>query len=291
MQRRFTEFSDRSLGRERSAILQALSFNVVHGLDEEFRRNLQRTGTIHIVSASGAHVMILAGALALLFRGIPIMRHWQLLAMLAILCLYAAAAGFEPPIIRAIVMSALGFGAYLFAKEPDMLSAVSIALIGQVLWNPASIYDIGVQLSFVTVTAFGMFLTGLAGSRGPIGWIGLALKASFIASLATAPLTAYYFGQVSITSVLANLLIAGLVTPILIVSLGCFVASALLPAAIVGALMSATVAPWLEALRAIVDRIGSWEFSAVPVPGFSAYWLLVWYGLAIVLWRPRARMA
>lgn len=291
VQQCFAQFSDRSIGQDRSAVLQALSFNVTSGIDQEFKRNLQRTGTIHIVSASGAHVMILAGALALLMRRAPIMRHWQVLVIVSILCLYAAAAGFEPPIVRAIVMASLGFGAYLFGKESDLLCALSIAMIGQVLWNPSSIFDIGVQLSFVTVAAFGMFLTGPVGARSPLRWISLAAKASLVATLATAPLTAFYFGQVSLSSVVANILIAGLITPILIVSLACFTLSAVLPPQVVDATMGATVAPWIEVLRAVVNGIGSWDFAAVPVPGFSAYWILIYYGICIALWRPCARLA
>lgn len=291
VQRRFANFADRSIGKEQSSILQALSFNVVYGLDEEFRRNLQRTGTIHIVSASGAHVMVLAGALVLLLRRLPIQRHWQLLVMLAVLCLYAAAAGFEPPIVRAILMAALGFGAYLFGREPDILSALSIAMIGQLLFNPSSIFDIGVQLSFVTVAAFGMFLGGIPKVGRPLGWLAVAAKASLIATLASAPLTAYYFGQISISSVLANLLIGCLVTPVLVVSLGCYTLSLLMPGGPMEWVMVNTVAPWISAIKAIVDGIGSWEYAALPVPAFSAYWLLVCYGLAVVLWRPRARLA
>lgn len=290
---RFLDLTDRTVDPRTAGIVRALTFNVDDGLEPEFRSWLQRSGTIHIISASGAHVLILAVAALFLLGMLPIPRSWQIAILLAILAIYAAAAGFRPPIVRAALMAAIVAPAYLARREADLLSALGVAMAGYLFWRPESVYDVGFQLSFVTVGGLAIGLdAGESHESGAGAWFRHRIRqmagASLVASLAALPLVAYYFGQISLVSIPANLAIGIVVGPVLVAALLALAASYLAPAVAAG-ILSALVAPWTASMAAIVEWFGSQTWSAVEVPAFSAWWVVAAYLALLAAWRKRAR--
>ncbi len=291
----FYAFSNSSLPPAQARILPALSFNIDSLLSSELRQNLQKTGTIHIISASGAHVLILAVSLLILLSMLPIPRHIQIFILVTVLTVYAAGAGFRPPIVRAVIMATLGLMSYAFRREPDWLSALGISVLGYLIWNPLSVFDIGFQLSFTTVGALALFLPRFEPIEGGVFRIILArnkqlIFASFIASVSSAPLVAYHFGQVSLISIPANVAIAPIIAPVLVSSMLAYPISLVVPVLAQG-IMTAIVAPLLALFESWVNSMGELSFASIAVPEFSPYWIPVIYILLFLLWRPRARIA
>jgi competence protein ComEC len=289
----FYKFSSVSLPPDQARILPALSFNIDSLLSSELRQNLQKTGTIHIISASGAHVLILAVSLLILLSTLPIPRHIQIFILFTVLTVYAAGAGFRPPIVRAVIMATMGLLAYAFRREPDWLSALGISVLGYLLWNPLSVFDIGFQLSFTTVGALALFIPRLEPVEGGVLRTIFARNkqlvfASFIASASSAPLVAYHFGQVSLISIPANVVIAPIVAPALVSSMLSYPISFAVPSLSQG-IMSEIVAPLLALFESCVNAMGRLSFSSISVPEFSPYWIPTIYILLLMLWRPRAR--
>lgn len=288
----FTESVDRA---ETKQVVRALTFNIDDGLDKEFLHNLQRTGTVHIISASGAHVLIFAVGLAFVLSWLPSPRPVQLILLVCVLSIYAMAAGLRPPIVRAVVMAAMGYGAYLFRREPDLLSALALTLAGYLIWSPDSIHDVGLQLSFATVGSLAIFcrFESSAERRGLQRVLAHAndlIRASGVAWLGSAPLVAYHFGYVSLVSIPANFAIAALIAPIMILSLAAHGLWLIAPAIGV-AIMDFVATPLCAALRWIVDTIGGWDLAAIQIPEFPALLATAVYVVALAVWRPRARPA
>jgi competence protein ComEC len=274
-----------------AAMVDAMCFDVDSMLDPETRQLLQRTGTAHIVSASGLHVLIFAGAAGWLMMLLPIPRGGQLGLLGLVLILYAAAAGFNPPVLRAVMMAYVIGTAYLVRREPDLLSALALAAILYLLFKPSGVFDLGFMLSSITVAAFGLFLSRPGDvPRRAAQLVGHRVKsiagASLVATIATAPLLGYAFGQVSVVSVLANLLVVPVVPVIMTGALGSFLVMPISPSVGVGG-MTVLVAPLVGYLTAMLEACGSPEWAAVRVPAFNAYWIPLFYGLMLTIWRPR----
>jgi ComEC/Rec2-related protein len=276
-----------------AAAVGALCFNVTADLNRETYENLQRTGTIHIISASGLHVLIFAVGLSAALSLLPIPRGWRLALIAGVLIFYAVGAGMRPPVIRSVAMAAILGAATLLRKEPDLLAALGVTALAYLLWRPVAVYDIGFQLSFVTVGALAMF------SRFPKEWpsgsfgrlargVGSVAHASWIATLASAPLTAYYFGMVSVVSIPANVLIATALPPITLTSFAAHALFGVVPSVGAG-LMVGVVQPLVGWVLWVVDTFGSLGVAAFHVPAFSAYWMLPYYGCLLLLWRPHGR--
>ena len=289
----FLGFCRSTMGAPAAQAVGALCFNAGGQLDRETKLNLQRSGTMHIISVSGLHVMIFALGLSGLLSVFPVPRIAQLGLLILLLAIYATATGLQPPVVRSAVMAAIVFCAYIVRREPDLLSALAIAALVFLLWNPASILDIGFQLSFVTVGMLALYLkpadapeTGLAARQ----WFQVRrlAVASVVASAGSAPIVAYHFGIVSIISVLANLLIVAALAPVTLLALASFGISFVSLALSVG-LMRLVVEPLTGWILLVVNVLGSLPFAAVEVPPFNGYWLVPIYAAMLLTWRKHVR--
>jgi len=274
-------------------LLNALSFNVTGDLGGGFFDALRRTGTVHIVSASGLHVTIVSAALAWLLFLTPFPRWLQLTALTLLLLLYAASAGFHPPMIRAVVMVLVGSFAYVFGREPDALSAMSLAGVGNLIWEPEAVGALGFQLSYLAV-GFLLVFGSLGGVEAGLfkrilSHGGSLVRASVVATLATAPLLAFTFGEVPLISVISNLLVVPVLVFVVVGSLVSWALSGVLSLAI--GVLKVVVEPLSGWIFAVVETTGSWSWSVLHFPPFSPYWLVFVYVCMAALYVPKKRPA
>jgi competence protein ComEC len=278
---------------ETAALVDALCFNVTSGIEPALYEDLRRSGTLHIVSTSGLHVVIVAAAVGFALAQLPLARALRLLVLFGALVLYAAASGFRPPIVRAVAMVVLGLAAYLFRREPDGLSAIAASGTGYLAWSPESVADIGFQLSYVATAA--LVLTAYREEPGPTAWSRILVQpalrvahASLVATLALAPLLAYHFGQVPLVGPLANVLIAAPVAIAVVASLAAWSVSTIWLALAVG-LMRLFVEPFAGWVMVVARWASGLPFASIEVPRPEVPWMVALYACAMLLWRPRLR--
>lgn len=280
---------------ETNGIVNALCFNVTSGISPVEYEELRRSGTVHIVSTSGLHVVIVATALAFALYQVPLARPLKLLVLLLVLILYAAAAGFRPPMVRAVAMVGIGLAAYLFQREPDGASAIAASGLGYLAWSPSSMDDVGFQLSYVATAALVLFAPRLGG--GAKSWIEYVARpvlavaqVSAVATLASAPLLAYHFGAVSLVGPLSNALIAIPVAIAVVASLAAWSVSTLWLGMSVG-LLKLVVEPMAGWIQLVVTRTAALPWSVVETPRPQEWLIVLIYALLGLLWRPRLRPA
>lgn len=291
----FISFCSQTLPERAAPVVDALCFNVDWWLEDETRDQLRATGTVHIISASGLHVIVLAAGLQWLLAKLPIGRPWQLIILGLILLIYAGAAGMRPPIVRAGLMSMIGLTAYLFRRESDWMTALAASAIVYLVFVPRALYDIGFQLSYTTVAAITMFVPNFEWNKPSfLGRVAHIVRSGFQVGLAaaagSAPLVAYHFGNVSLISPLANLAIAPSVAVIIIPAMAAFFVGLVMPF-LAQVLMAAFVIPGVKYLLAMLSWFSSVPFAEVRVPGFDAIWLVPLYASMVFLWRDRVRPA
>ena len=109
-------------------------------------------------------------------------------------------------------------------------AALSLTCAGMLLIDPATIADVGFQLSVVATAGLLAWATPLRDRlvarlpRRTPSWLLEALAVSLAAQAATLPLVLFHFGRLSLVAPLANLLVAPLVAPAMlltVVALGC----------------------------------------------------------------------
>jgi competence protein ComEC len=186
------------------ALARALVLGDASAFPLEWKRGLRVTGLYHLLSVSGVHVALVAGAIWLLAGWLP--RALRLALMLAAIALYLLLVGPLPALVRAAVMGFLAVTALLAERPPAAVNALGWAVILLVLERPDVVLSVAFQLT-VSATA-GLLLLGppLAArwSRLP-RWLGSSLGASVGAQLPTIPWALPRFHLLSPLAPLFNL--------------------------------------------------------------------------------------
>jgi competence protein ComEC len=212
------EIRDRAeagLGRGMPAREAALARGFVLGEDEEVdaatAEDFRRSGLSHLLAVSGENVTLLALLATALLGALGIGLRERLLWVLGLIAVYVPLAGAGPSIQRAAVMGGVGVVATLAGRRSSRLYALVLALGVTLAIDPAVAADVGWQLSFAAVLGILVVAAPLRRAilarLGPGAWrraIAEGLAVTVAATLATAPLIAFYFETFSVTTLLAN---------------------------------------------------------------------------------------
>ena len=197
-------------------LFMALVFGHKSGLDPELKKDFQRTGLMHLLAVSGLHLGLLLLFLKRLLILIPVLQKNPLaLGVLLIGALwgYALLTGLAPSVIRAVVLfSALEMGRWQ-RRHVNSLHALVLAAFVTLLVDPASLLQLGFQLSYAAV--FFILWINNSSLNGKRKQILAGLRVCLSAQMGVLPLLLFYFHQFSASFLLSNLLALPLMGPLL----------------------------------------------------------------------------
>ena len=213
----------RGLAAPEAALLAGMVLGQDERLSEAVRTDFQRSGLAHLLAVSGQNVVLLALLVlgAGMVLGLPL--RVRLGAALVLVALYVPLAGGGPSIQRAGVMGAAGLVAALAGRPSSRWYALGLAAALTLAVNPRASGEPGWQLSFAAVVGLLALVPrwreALRRARVP-GPVADAIAVTAAATLATAPLMALHFEQVSLASLPANLVAAPAVAPVMWLGMG-----------------------------------------------------------------------
>jgi competence protein ComEC len=210
----------RGMPAREAALARGFVLGEEDGIDPATEEDFRRAGLSHLLVVSGENVTLLALLGTALLGLLGLALRERLLWVLGLVVVYVPLAGAGPSIQRAAVMGGAGLLATLGGRRASRLYTLVLALIVTVAIDPGVASDVGWQLSFAAVLGILLLARPLAaalGARlGRRGWRGAlveGLAVTIAATLATAPLIAFYFEELSTTSLLANVLALPAVAP------------------------------------------------------------------------------
>jgi competence protein ComEC len=197
-------------------------------MPEELEKSFQRSGITHVLAISGQHVVIVAAVIYFAMRIFAIASAIRAGVTLGLVWVYILIAGAPPSAIRAGIVATFVLAAPLLGRQVSPLHFMTTMLVVVLAYNPQLIYSTGFQLSVAAV--FGILLltkplksllerTLLRPLKSPPRQVSNLISVSLAAQLATSPIVAATFGQVSIVGVFTNLIAVPLSGPILILGL------------------------------------------------------------------------
>ncbi len=259
---------ERGLAGERRALVAGVVLGADEGLTEELRTAFRRSGLYHLLAVSGQNVAYVGVGVVATAWLVGLSRLAAEGAAIVAILAYVAAVGWQPSVVRAGIAGGLASLAWIAARPRDRWY---FALVGAALllaWNPYSVLDAGFQLSFSAVAAIFLLTPRLdrllEGYPLPAA-VRTVLSISIACSIVTAPVLWFQFGSLSVLAVVANVLAAPVVAPILGLGLG---AAALDPALPFAATALGWLNGWLVAYLAWVARlVGNLPFAEVRSPG------------------------
>ena len=200
-----------------ASFLKGIIFGYRAEIPTDIKQSFMDTGTIHILAVSGSNVAFVA----LMFYAILGFFRLSKKAIGSFtiigLFIYMLITGSSPSVVRATIMAIVLLCSTLFERKSDIYNSISVAAIILLFWNTNTLFDVGFQLSFAAVISIVYFYPRLLQliKKIPerfeeIKMIDGALKlfaVSLAAQLGTMPFIAYYFGRVSIISLVANIIV------------------------------------------------------------------------------------
>lgn len=280
------------------------------GIPDSDQTALARSGIAHLLAVSGMHICFLVSLLSLFTGSDPRRRA---AVCLPVVVIFALAVGGRASVLRACLIWVFALLAPVLGREEDTWSALSAALALLLLWNPLSAANVGLQLSFAAVAGITLVTprisAGLRKLRVPIpkdaprwkaclagllnrlvGLLRNVLASTLGALVFTVPLSAYYFGTLSLAAPLTNLLVLPVAAAVFAAGLVTGLVGFVSPAA-AGA-MGRLLAWGGRYILTVARGIGGLTHSAVTLRGgYYPGFLLCVYGLILmaVLWRGQRR--
>jgi len=204
-----------------ASILSAMILGQRRNIPWVVNDSMIKSGTVHILVVSGFNVGIVAFIINLLLKILRIPRKVRVILTIICLFAYCAITGASNPVIRATVMGVVFLSAYLLKSDPDIYNSLAGAALFILIINPRQLFDIGFQLSFISVLAIVYLypklkaLTRLENYKNKVWkFICEGFLVSFSAWLGTLWIIAFNFGIIAPVTILANILIVPLATVI-----------------------------------------------------------------------------
>lgn len=195
-------------------LVKAMSIGAREELPTDVRNNFSRSGIAHLLALSGLHVGFVYALFAFLFRFLTLDRLFKriLRELFPLLATWAFVllAGTTPSLLRAAIMlTAWGVNRIFFLRwhSIDVLALAAIII----LWlSPATLYDLGFQLSFAALLGIVLFYTPIKHYTRtrykPLTWCLQLLAVSLCAQLGTLPIVLHTFGTLPLLSLFTNII-------------------------------------------------------------------------------------
>ncbi|MGI6097120.1 MAG: DNA internalization-related competence protein ComEC/Rec2 [Dethiobacteria bacterium] len=210
----------RQLPSPQDNLLTGILFGQRHDLPEELEANFRAAGLSHLLAVSGLHVGLIASLLLALFQRLHWQRNTVLFLCIILIFSYALLTGMRPSTIRAAIMVSLTLGALILGRQAHLPSALALAALLTLIYNPLLLFTPGFQLSYAAVLSL-FYLTPQLEKKFKLPMklpfllppeAGKLFYATLAVQLGTAPLVVYHFGQLSLIAILVNLLALPVIT-------------------------------------------------------------------------------
>ena len=279
---------------ENEAITLAMSVAERSGITPTLRQAYTRGGAAHLLAVSGLHVGFICVMANLLLAWMLILRHGQIVrsaAVVFLIWLFAAMAGFTPSIVRAAVMFSILQLSLQLASRTDAFNTLCLTAFMMLAWDARMLRDAGFLLSFVAVAAIIEWGVPLyrKSRRGVVRMVVSSIIVSIVATIATLPLTAYLFGTVSLWSVVTGAIMVALAA----VTVGAAMLWILCPIASLQGVFSAVIGATTEAM----NSIAAWSEQAgvltaeIRIEGWlCATIYIIMIVASVIVWGARRRI-
>ena len=203
------------MGQEKGAVLAAILLGEKSDIDPEVKELYQKNGIGHILAISGLHISFIGYGIYLLCRKSGM--GFVVAGVLSILCLtvYTCMIGFSVSIFRAFVMFLLKIGADMTGRVYDMLTALALAAVITITYEPLYLTDGGFYMSYGAILGIGLILPLLQQTLPFVKSIFSGGLASLSVSIMLLPIFLYFYYEIPLYSIWLNMLVVPLMSLVL----------------------------------------------------------------------------
>lgn len=297
----------RMLPPAEAALLNGVLIGDDNAIPDDLQAAFRRTGTSHIVAISGFNISIVVALVIPLLSRLLNPRRAALFALPTIAA-YTLFVGASASVVRAALMAGIALVGMVFWRKGFTLNTLCAAAFLMLVINPHTLFDVGFQLSVLATLGLVLYADRLA---SPVrNWSEAHIHGALLrrlatltldgvlvtlaAQLTTLPLILVVFNQLSLVTLLTNLLILPLQPPIMILG-GLAALVALVVPLDIATLIALPAHAFLSATIYLVRWTAGFPFAAVPIYDFGTPAALLYYamlfGATFIASQPRTSQA
>lgn len=266
-----------------SGLLGALILGERAEIDRDF---FISSGSVHVLAISGLHVGIIVLFLIFIGKIFGLNRNQASIICIGFLLFYCFLSGARVSVVRASIMAGIILGGWVIKRDSDIYNSLGLAAFLILMFNPYYLFDIGFQLSFISVLSIVYLFPKLTNRVPPLlkttkftKYFVDGLCVSLAASIAVAPLSLYYFQQVSTVGVFTNLIMLPLLS--LVLMLGVIVSLLSFISMPIAKIFAETLWLFLSFMMKTAQGFGNLPFSVIKFADFKVSYVLWCYLLLI----------
>lgn len=214
IQKQISVFFDMYLEDAEASLCKALLDGDKTDLPISAKQSFSQLGISHMLAISGMHLSVIIGIFAVFTDKIRLHKRGGFLVLSLITLIYVFLTGFSPSVVRAALMLIMTYAAFWLGRRSDAVNALLLSVSLICLLSVGSVFDIGLWLSFTAT--LGILLVGaplaksfLKEKRGIfikiLKWIVSVVLVTISATMFTFPVILLYFKEMSIVTLLSNL--------------------------------------------------------------------------------------
>lgn len=190
---------------------------------ENIKQSFINSGLLHILAASGMNVAFIFSFFYFFLSLFRINYKVNIFICILTVLTYSLMTGLGASVIRATFMLVFVLLGKLIDRDAHSVSLLAFVALLMLLYNPMYINDVGFQLSFVVTFGLLVMTPYLVRSKNKfVNWIIGTVSIPIIAQLWVMPIQIFYFNNISLYSVFANIMSVPILS---IISFGGFVSS------------------------------------------------------------------
>jgi ComEC/Rec2-related protein len=268
---------NQSLPPREAGLLAGMLLGDRSGFEKDFWKDLKVSGVVHLVVVSGTNVVLLS---SLLIENLAqfLGRKKTIVGVLTLVWGYAGMVGWEPPVIRAVLLVSILYWAQLLGRKFDVWRSLILVVAMMVIADRTMIGGVSFWLSFLAFIGVisqlrinnyelrikNKYILNMVGNFITTVWVSLWIT----------PVMAMVFGKISLISPFTNLLVMFLAETVFVVG-GVGVAAGLIWP-FLGEVVLILILPLLKYFVVITEWMGNMKWASFEVK-FNWLMLAGWY--------------
>lgn len=206
----------RVLPEPQASLAIGILLGVKREMPKEFYEQLVKTGTLHVVAASGYNVSVVAGVVIVALSQIVGRQVGLMLGIVSTIG-YVLIAGSSASVVRAGVMGTLSLIGIMLGRMREAKWLLWVAAWVMLMVSPELISDIGFQLSIAATVGL-LYISPIFLKISQNVYLVDNLYPTLAATIATAPIIWWHFGRLSLIGVGVNMLILPVVPVVMLLA-------------------------------------------------------------------------
>ncbi|MEG0220790.1 MAG: DNA internalization-related competence protein ComEC/Rec2 [Clostridia bacterium] len=277
---------DKSLPKKEGNLLKSMLYGDTVFLDKNIEEDFKKTGITHLLAVSGSNVASVVAISYIVMNKLKISRKAASIYMIYIVVIFTLISSAELSIVRASIMTCILIASEIFAKKYMVWASVYTSFYIILIMNPYSIYNVGMQLSFMATMGIIMFYEGVndyltSKVNKYFKPIMTMLAITISAQILIFPLQCIYFHSINPVMFISNILAVALAD--IICNIGfAFLFVSYIP--IISTLVLNATFFFLKFLIAIAKYLAYLDFLEIKLPSFNIPIILAYYTLVVCIY-------